>query len=229
MPQMQPYVVCQGDHLKAIADARGFDPDAVWNDPTNAAIKAQRGTYNVLAPGDVVYVPAPSPKYTALATGQENNFTSTPATITITHAFFADDQPLANAAFKVLDGVDPDPTQPLAPPGSTDGDGKAKFEVPARTTRVWLAFDGGQTFVLAVGHLDPASTPSGCAQRLTHLGYLDQLGTDGQGTPDPDDPDDDTAQWIALALTAFQHDNGLPETGELDDASSAKLVEKYGA
>jgi hypothetical protein len=46
MAAMEPYVVRQGDHLKGIAAARGFDADDVWNDPANAELKALRKTHN---------------------------------------------------------------------------------------------------------------------------------------------------------------------------------------
>jgi hypothetical protein len=220
---MQPYVVCQGDHLKALADAGGFDADTVWNDSANADLKKLRGTYNVLLPGDILQLPVPDPNFLTLKKGQDNPFTAPMAKCKITHVFLLDGEPLASAKYKVLDS---DMTTELAPGDSTDGDGKATFEVPVQTDEVWLSFDGGRIFRVAIGHLDPAASASGAAQRLQHLGYLDP---NAQPDPDADDDDNDWSDdWVSLALAAFQTDNGLDANGTLDDKTVAKLVDKYG-
>ncbi|MFT3767392.1 MAG: hypothetical protein QM820_18220 [Minicystis sp.] len=46
---MKAYVVRQGDYLKQLAHALGFDADAVWNDPKNAEL-SQRRDPNLLHP-----------------------------------------------------------------------------------------------------------------------------------------------------------------------------------
>src|SRR5437868_6079112 len=57
-----PYVVKSGEYLEKIAHARGFDPDACWNDPKNKDLKDLRKDPNILCAGDVLYVPEPKKK-----------------------------------------------------------------------------------------------------------------------------------------------------------------------
>ncbi len=55
---MKPYVIRQGDYLRKLAHALGFDADGVWSHPKNADVKKQRDP-NLLHPGDILYVPNP--------------------------------------------------------------------------------------------------------------------------------------------------------------------------
>ena len=52
-----PYVVRQGDHLRSIAFSRGLDPDAVWQGDANSTLRKQRPNPDLLAPGDVLFLP----------------------------------------------------------------------------------------------------------------------------------------------------------------------------
>jgi len=212
-----PYVVRQGDHLRRLAAEYGFDADEVWNNSLNADLRAARGTYNILLPGDIVQVPDSDPDPTHLETGATNAFT-TPAhkPCTITHVFVRGDDPVAGTQYRVIGGVDDAPK-------TTDDNGTATFDVPIDADAVQIVFADGSTYLLKIGHLDPVSTPSGATQRLMHLGYL--------GEPDdaPDAEDNsNTDQCLAAALTAFQASNDLPSTGALDDATVKKLGEVYG-
>ena len=217
MPQMQPYVVRQGDHLKKIAQARGFDPDKVWNDSNNDRLRAQRKTYNVLLPGDVIHLPVVKREFLPIKLGAVNTFTAAVLRCKISHAVIVDGKPLAGTLYRVTDpsGV------PLAPPGTTDGNGVASFDVAASTSEAWLRFEGGRTLRLALGHLDPAECASGCLQRLRHLGYLPLAG-------EGDLAEFTSDEWVAFALRAFQRDQNLGETGALDSATAAKLAEAFG-
>ncbi|MCL2448292.1 MAG: peptidoglycan-binding protein [Polyangiaceae bacterium] len=209
----KPYVVRQGDHLAQIAAARGLSPDDVWNLPDNADLKKLRRTYNVLLPGDILYLPADKRPFLPVKLGQKNVFVATLRTCTITHTFVVDGQPLSGATCHVLDVGG---TPLVAPPPVTNAVGAVTFEVPVSTDRVQVVFDSGLTFVLAVGHLDPASSRSGCVQRLQHLGYL----TTGHSN---------SPEWSGFALSAFQRDHSVKPTGVLDPATAEKLAEVYGA
>jgi hypothetical protein len=104
-------------------------------------------------------------------------------------------------------------------PGVTTSDGMVLHEAPpnARTGRL-VVQDGGleEEYQLDLGHLDPWDEPTGVQQRLNHLGY-DCGEVDGVVGP-----------ATRQALTYFQEDNGLAETGELDAATTNKLKEVYG-
>jgi hypothetical protein len=221
--EMEPYVVRQGDHLKAIAYCRGFDVEEVWNDPKNADLKTLRTSYNVLLPGDILYIPLTPRKFLSVNVGEENVFVATIPRCKITHIFAIDEEPLANLKFTVS------PASLDRSPHTTDGDGTASFDVPVNTKEVRITFETGVSFVLAIGHLDPASSRSGCIQRLRHLGYLDPSGVQGEENSPQDSDDATSEQWVDYALGAFQKDNGLEVTGTLDDATARKLVEKFGS
>jgi N-acetyl-anhydromuramyl-L-alanine amidase AmpD len=61
------------------------------------------------------------------------------------------------------------------------------------------------------GHLNPVDTISGQRARLRNLGF------------DPGPDSDAMTEQMAAAIVAFQHHNGLPESGEADAATRAKL------
>ncbi|MGH7298491.1 MAG: hypothetical protein ACRELB_26360, partial [Polyangiaceae bacterium] len=165
-----PYVVRQGDHLRRLAAQNGFDADTVWNDPANCDLKKLRGTYNVLLPGDILQLPDPNPNPVPLQTGGTNNFTSPPVKpCSIKHTFVRGTEPLANVQYRIIGGVDD------ATPKTTDANGAATFDVPVDADSVQVVFKDSSSYVLKVGYLDPAATPSGAAQRLMHLGYLDYV------------------------------------------------------
>ena len=57
MPKMRPNIVKQRDYVDSIADQYGFDPEEVWNDDKNKTLKEKRKSPNILAPGDVLFIP----------------------------------------------------------------------------------------------------------------------------------------------------------------------------
>jgi hypothetical protein len=64
------------------------------------------------------------------------------------------------------------------------------------------------TFELKFGSLDPVETDTGVSGRLVNLGY---------GSDDPKE-----------AIKAFQQKQGLPVTGEVDDATRSALKDQFG-
>ncbi|APR81837.1 Hypothetical protein A7982_07186 [Minicystis rosea] len=55
--EMKSYVVRPGDYLTKLAWVHGFDVDEVWGHEKNGEISALRKDHNVLAPGDVIFIP----------------------------------------------------------------------------------------------------------------------------------------------------------------------------
>ncbi|MGO9342320.1 MAG: peptidoglycan-binding domain-containing protein [Acidimicrobiales bacterium] len=214
-----PYVVRQGDHLRRLAADGGFDADTVWNDPANAKLKDLRTTYNILLPGDILQLPDADPNWVALDTGTTNAFTA-PANkpLTITHTFVCGDAPATTVNYRTVGAVDDDT------PKTTDENGKATFDAPVEAESVQIVFEDGSSYLLNVGHLDPAATLPGAEQRLMQLGYLDDVGD----LTDDEDGRAERDQCLAVALSAFQAKNGLPCTGALDSATVQKLADVYG-
>jgi hypothetical protein len=88
---VRPWVTKQGDFILHLANTFGFDADTVWQDPSNAQLRAIRPNPNLLAPGDVLSIPDPPtqpPPMTSLTPGSTNRFVAPdPPTMTLTHKF----------------------------------------------------------------------------------------------------------------------------------------------
>ncbi len=201
-----PYVVRQGDHLSKLAARHSFDADTVWQDARNADLRNQRPDPHILCAGDILYIPEAQPQWLAVSVGAVNKFHVTVPTVKVSLVCAQDDKPIANAAC-VIHGL-PTPLQL-----TTDGNGLLEFDVPASVASVTLEIPSRAIVKkLQVGHLDPVDQPSGVAQRLRNLGYTSAAAA----ARDPD-----AAQ--AQAVKAFQADEGLPVTGELDDQTIQRL------
>jgi N-acetylmuramoyl-L-alanine amidase len=104
--------------------------------------------------------------------------------------------------------------------GSLDGDGVLEQKIPASITRAEVTI-GELTRTVLIGHLNPLSDTdddgcSGAQARLVNLGY-------GIG-----EIDGEMGPMTQAALREFQADHGLEVTGELDQATIAKLAEEHG-
>jgi type VI secretion system secreted protein VgrG len=124
-------------------------------------------------------------------------------------------QPLADKAYQlVVEGV--------VLEGTTSGDGRVEQDVSPTALSgeltVFLEKKGESpklVFPLKLSDVPPVDTPIGMRTRLKNLGYQ-RAGAAGEGDGD------------AGAVRAFQRDHGLPESGEFDEATRAKLTERHG-
>jgi N-acetylmuramoyl-L-alanine amidase len=206
---MQPYVVRQGEYLTALAARFGFDADEVWQHPQNRELRARRPNPDILAPGDVLHLPAPRLRSVPVRAGSTNRYRARIPTAALRITLRCDDAPVANEPF-VVEGVRP-PRH-----GTTDGAGVAAFEIPLTATTVVIRLPGaGLLFPVGVGHLDPITEPSGVRARLRQLGH-----------PVPRDGDE---QALAPAIQAFQRVSGLEPTGEMDERTRSALVSAHGS
>jgi hypothetical protein len=196
-----PYVVSKGDYLLAIALAFGVEPDAIWSHAKNGDLVKTRAP-DVLAPGDVLYVPKPPAPTLRVSRGVGNAFTAKVPKVALRLAFAGDDGPFANEPYE-LHGLGD------VVKGTTDGAGLVTADVPVRARSVSIVFPKRHLeHAVDVGALDPATTPAGLRARLAHLGLADASR--------PLDPAD---------VRAFQTANGLPATGR-PDADTAALAER---
>jgi hypothetical protein len=210
---VRPYVVRQGDDLAFIAHRLGVDADAIWNDPKNADLKKLRPNPNILCPGDVVYVPDPTPrKWLPVKVGTTNTFVGTPRTVPLTLTFIQEGKALAGADC-VVHGTGP-PAQ-----FTTDGGGALALNVPIGTREIRVEFpDVPVVRTVRLGHLDPVDEPSGLTQRLRNLGYFPHgPAIDGAGP-----------ELVAAAVAEFQEANGLSPTGEVDDQTRSAIESAHG-
>lgn len=211
---MKPYVVRAGDHLQALAAQRGCDPAEIWDHEKNRSLRELRGTGQILAPGDVVHLPDPASSRSDVRKGATNTFRGRVPDTTVRVTLRTTSGVLRNEACQARwDGHTID--------AQTDGDGRLELTVPVTTKRVDVVIPGrDMTIGLRLGHLDPADEPAGAVQRLQALGYL--FGYD------PHEPEDVRRKRMEIALEAFQKDEGLPTSGQYDDATRQKLTSRHG-
>jgi Putative peptidoglycan binding domain len=209
MSAMIPYVVRQGDYLTRIAMRHHFDANEVWQDPQNDELRRRRPNPEVLAAGDILYIPETEPTRNSLTIGGSNNFSVRLPTVKLElNVTGSDGQALANKRYWV-DGEEA---------GTTDGNGKVEIEVAASQPSAALRVEGCQDiYRLRIAHLDPVDTPSGVRQRLVNLRYL------------PENAIRVTDEQQSDALRRFQEQCGLEITGQPDDATRDRLVSENGS
>lgn len=211
---LRTHVVRPGDCIETIAEEHGCAPDALWAHARNAGLRRSRPNPNLLAPGDVVHVPAEVVSDgVLLRPGVVNVLRGTPATTTLKVCLqrrgVAGPEPLAGLPFLVLCGR-------AKVSGTTTLDGQVEAHVPVaeRFARIVLHPATPDEIVLEVkiGYLDPHDLRSGMVQRLGNLGYLDALRS---------------PEAVAHGLERFQHDHGLEPTAAFDEATSTRLRREH--
>lgn len=124
-------------------------------------------------------------------------------------------EPLAGASYRLLiDDAD-------ERSGTLDDEGALREALPADASEAEVWIDEGseeeQHYLLSLGGLASPEDTSGLQQRLNNLGYLcgEEDGQAGAVT--------------RQRLESFQRAAGLEESGQLDDATKAKLLELHGS
>lgn len=242
------HIVQQGECIETIAARHGHDPHKLWD--CNAGLHETRKSRHVLAPGDEVDVKPVDRKTVQLPTEQIHRLRVQRPKARLVVRFFVDDEPRAGEAYTLVyrgteitgttdgDGVLDEPvpfdldraTVRFAPWGEPpplwrpepfagvndpnlvheDGDPEAENAALEAETSEEPSED---VYEFHLRHLDPSAEVSGAQGRLHGLGY--SVGPiDGKLGPRTTD-----------ALRSFQADEGLEPTGELDDATKAKLSE----
>ena len=208
----QYHKIGQGECLAVLAKQYGFtDYHAIWDDPKNAQLKSKRQNPNILAPGDILFIPDKKDKEESRGTSQAHSFQVGDAAVKFrTIIKDAKDRPLANAKYTLTL-----PGQMFT--GVTGSNGLLEHPLPLDAETGTLALtDLGITWTLNFGHLDPVDTIQGVQGRLKSLGY-DPGAVDGADSP-----------AFQAALRAFQKDNGLKGAGVCTAETTAKLKEKHG-
>jgi hypothetical protein len=204
---VQPYVIKQGDHLALLAHKFGFDADAVWNDPANDDLRNAERDPELLAAGDVLYIPNQVDKKPVtfdLSTGSTNTFQSSEPTMDL-QIKFADPQ-FASKAYTVQE-------LPDLSSQSTGEDGTLKVTIPVTMPSFTVVFtEDGTTVVCKVAQVDPVRTMTGVIQRLQNLGYLDP-----RTAADAFDPDTISGALDAFCAAHPSDDSGPPDdSGDVD-------------
>jgi type VI secretion system secreted protein VgrG len=107
--------------------------------------------------------------------------------------------------------------------GTTDGDGMLEKQIPKDAKTLTIVVWKGEyptseqkTRTIQLDEMPPATTPRGALMRLANLGYYGG---------EPKDELDDAAK---AAVRELQVHAGLPDTGELDEATAGKLNAMHG-
>lgn len=194
-----------GDCISSIAYEYGFFWTTIWNHPNNAQLRKERKDPNILAPGDLVYVPDRRLKEASRPTGQMHRFQikSVPAKFRL--QLFEGETPRAYQAYELIVGN-------IKLTGKTNANGVLSESIPPDAKEGELIIGPHrERYVLLFGHLNPVSELSGVQARLTNLGY-DCGGGDGEMNHETEN-----------ALKAFQSRFGLEVTGVADGPTCEKL------
>lgn len=204
------HVVEAGECVGSIAFANGFFPRTIWEHPENADLRAKRKDPNVLLAGDVVQVPDLRSKEIPVAAGQSHKFVRRGVPERFRLQLRRRGKPRADLRFELH-------VEGKVIEGRTDASGTLEAWIPPDAKEgELLLVETGERYRLALGKLDPVEELSGVQHRLFNLG-LYQGPLDGKAGPS-----------LAGAVKAFQVRHGLPDTGELDGATRAKLKEAHG-
>lgn len=205
------HIVREGDCLASIAYANGFAIDTIWNHSSNDALRQLRTSPFQLVPGDEVTIPDRVPKVLPRKTGKCHVFRrrNVPEMVTI-RLYDAEKRPRADLPYVlVIEGKRFE--------GTTDAEGRVQHGILPSLPSAQLIIGDDEIYELATGFLLPESEDGGVSARLAALGYLFS-DEDGQ------DP-----VLLADALRSFQTDEQLTASGAIDDATRAKLKERYGS
>ncbi len=208
MPQ---YTVRQGDSLASIAFAYGFFWETIWQHPDNAQIRQLRQNPNVLHPGDQLFIPDRQSKFAEGSTEQRHRFRrkGVPERFAV-RLLDEHEEPRAGLAYSLV--IEGNIHQ-----GTTDSDGMIQIPVPpnARQGNLIVGEEEQETYRLRLSHLDPTDEISGVQARLSNLDlYHGEI--DGRMNP-----------HTMEAIEAFQEEQDLEVTGELDDNTRNRLDELH--
>ena len=201
------HTVGAGDCLTSLADHYGFFWQTIWNHPDNSALRLRRHDPNILAPGDVVFIPEKREKMVPAQTTMTHTFRmrGVPAKLKLT--LRVDGKPIANRPWTLR-------AAGCTETGTTGADGRLVANLPpqARTGTLDVDLgDGKRTYKLRFGGVEPVDTIGGVQHRLRNLGFA---------VPASGLMDDSTKE----ALAAFQASQRLNRSGELDNATRAALA-----
>ncbi|WP_437599802.1 peptidoglycan-binding domain-containing protein [Sorangium sp. So ce590] len=197
--------------MVSLSERHGLFVETIWNHPENAELKRKRKDMNVLAPGDVLFIPDKRLKEEQAATGRRHVYRRKGVPALFRLQVFDGQEPRKRQRYKLtVDGRSSE--------GTTDDKGILIEFVATGASRGELVIGPDELRVqIDFGHMDPIDTLSGTQKRLANLGY-DCGGTDGR-----------PSEATEAAIRAFQRRFRLPETGEPDEATLRKLEEVHDA
>jgi len=211
------HTIKRGETIIQLANQNGFRAwEPIWMHENNASLRSERENPHVLAPGDVLFIPAMVPLDHSCETNLKHTFRVPSLTQYLQQTLLDPNHvPMPGLRYELTAGG-------RTFPGRTGSDGSLKEEIPLSVKtaelKVWM-LDGDEDsavqWKLDIGHLEPVDTTYGLKARLNNLGY---------DCGEVNDQFDDKTKG---ALLIFQADKGLPTTGELDQATQDMLLNAH--
>lgn len=224
---VRPYVIRKGDYLTKLGHEMGFDPAWVWQHPKNEELTRKRRSWDMLKPGDLVWVPDEARRRMPVEAEATNAYVARVPKVPLVVTLKLGGKVLPKEPY-VLRGMGklPDGTGARKEEirGETDEQGRITLQptVHVKEVEVDLPRRKKQLRLLVAG-MAPDNELTGIRMRLKNLGYL---GAKHQGAERYEALD--PAQ-LEAAVRDFQADHGLEQTGVIDDALRDKLVEVHGS
>lgn len=198
-----------GDSIISIAKSHGFFWQDVWEHAANSDLRAKRKDPNVLFRGDVVHVPDLEKKVLDKPCDARHEFKRKGDPVKYRVRLLRYGKPRKNEPYVLDLGGE-------LINGTTDADGKLEHWLPGNCKGGRLILqDGKEIYPVSVHRLDPVEEITGQQQRLKNLGYPVPMVS---GKMD---------KATRAAILAFQKFWEMPETGEGDEATRAKLQELH--
>lgn len=216
---MPEYEVKRGDWFARIVKREGYGNvwRPIYSGPDNADFRKVCADPDLLIPGEVCNLPDKPEKEESKSTGSKWKFEKAPAKAQLHVVLLRPNgNPVKSAPYTLVfhgPGVEGQTVS-----RKTDGTGAVKCDITSDVEQATLTIEG-QTFELAIGCLEPASTTRGVQARLQNLNYSVEAidGVEGLGTP------------TGEAIQAFQNNYSVKDTAGLaGKATQAKLKDIYG-
>jgi len=211
--QPSTHKVVPGDCTVSVCAKAGLDPAIVFKLSENTKLRDHdHDAQEVLAPGDLLHLPARALRQENRATGSYHPFKVKTIPARLKVRFLDNGEPRADLPCIVqIDGIKSN--------AKTDSDGLLDHTIPPAATEVRVRVgpsDALEDYVFKLGHLDPLDTVAGLQARLTNLGF----------TPGP--IDNLMGPLTQAAIKAFQQARKIEVTGKPDHATLAELKSAYG-
>lgn len=211
---MRQYKVKQGDCLSRIARRFHFTVDKLSKVPENRHLHENRRTRDILFPGDIVFIPEVEVRSEKVSTEARHKFKLKPAPkMEVALSLVSENRPRVGLGCKlVLDELEGSANVVEA---FTDENGVVRFDIPLQASSGVLKIDAFESYHLLFANLDPVITVSGAQQRLSNLGHIVDCNNE---------LDENTKR----AFLKFQKDEGITESGLLDEDTMTALEKIHG-
>lgn len=208
------HLVRAGECFASLAARFGVTKDELTSLGDNQRLASNGRNGHILRPGDSIEVPDERRTTAPFSSGGTQRYRVViPTTELRMQLRDAGGGAVANKRYELL-------TPGRTRAGQTDGEGWLTEAVPATEVRAVLRVfirDGDENPYetdVAIGAVDPDDDEAGVIHRLANLGY----GGAERGRA-----------ALASAVRAFQRDEGLAATGEVDPGTRDRLRERHGS